>query len=287
MNEKEETIDLRVLIKVLTDHIIPIIIVTILAAGIGFSLAKFVIPKQYTSEALMYVENSASKQEDSAINVNDINAAQKLVNTCQILFTSNYVFDELSSYFDNAYSRGQLKGMVKIESVNSTEVLRISVKSKSPQESYDIAKELIVLSTSEFQRIIKNGSIETVSQPTLPTTHTYPSTTQFAVIGALIGAAVTYATFLIKEMLDTKLKPDDDIARMYDLPVFAEILDFENAGRSGYKYSKYGGYGKYGYYESESKEEAKIRHEEKQYSDEYEADLDAIGAEAAVKKQKG
>ena len=286
MNEQEETIDLRVLLKVLTERIIPIIIVTILAAGIGFSLAYFVIPKHYTSEALMYVENSSSKQEDSAININDITAAQKLVNTCQILFTSDYVFGELSAHFGNAYTDEELEKMIKIESVNSTEVLKISVETRSPQESYDVANELITLSINEFQRIIKNGSIETVSAPTYPDKHNFPSATQFTIIGALIGMAGTYFIYLIIEMLDTKLKPGDDIAQMYDLPVFAEILDFETAGKSGYKYSKYGGYGKYGYYDSESRDDAKIRQEERQYSEEYEAELDALEAEKAAKEQE-
>ena len=287
LNEQEETIDLRVLLKVLTEHIIPIIIVTILAAGIGFSLAYFVIPKHYTSEALMYVENSSSKQEDSAININDITAAQKLVNTCQILFTSDYVFSELNSFFDDEYTKEELEKMIKIESVNSTEVLKISVETESPQESYNVANELITLSIGEFQRIIKNGSIETVSAPTYPDKHNFPSATQFTIIGALIGMAVTYFIYLIKEMLDTKLKPGDDIAQMYDLPVFAEILDFETAGKSGYKYSKYGGYGKYGYYySSESRDDAKLRREEKQYSEEYEAELDALEAEKAAKERE-
>lgn len=286
LNEQEETIDLRVLLKVLTEHIIPIIIVTILAAGIGFSLAYFVIPKTYVSEAMMYVENTTSKQEDASININDITAAQKLVNTCQILFKSNYIFDALNDSFGNVYTKEQLDSMIKIESVNSTEVLKISVETKSPQESYDVANKLIELSVDEFERVLEGGSIKTVSAPTFPDKHNFPSATQFTIIAALIGMAGTYFIYLIIEMLDTKLKPSDDIAQMYELPVFAEILDFETAGKSGYKYSKYGGYGKYGYYDSESRDDAKIRQEERQYSEEYEAELDALEAEKAAKEQE-
>ncbi|MBR5089131.1 MAG: hypothetical protein IK093_06870 [Ruminiclostridium sp.] len=252
MNEQEQTIDLRVLFKVLISHLIPIVIVTVLAAAIGFSLAKFVVPKRYVSEALMYVENSSAKQEDSSINVNDINAAQKLVNTCQILFTSNYVYDELSVRFGGIYSKSQLDKMISINSVNSTEVLRVTVETGDPNESYNVACELLQIATSEFQRVIKGGSIETVSSPTLPLVHSYPSTTRFALIGAAIGLVLSYGFYLVKELLDTKVKAEDDLAAMYDLPVFAEILDFETAGKSGYKYSKYGRYGKYGRYDKYS-----------------------------------
>ncbi len=272
-DQKVVTIDLLVLLKVFTEHVIPIIIVTIIAAGIGFSLSYFVIPKRYTSEALMYVENSANKQEDSSININDITAAQKLVNTCQVLFTSDYVYGELSNYFGGAYTKQTLDSMISITSVNSTEVLKITVETRSPQESYDVANELIRLSVNEFERIIKNGSIEIVSPPTLPDKHNYPSVMRFTLIGALIGFALIYFIFVLKEMLDTKLKPDDDLSKMYELPVFAEILDFETAGRSGYKYTKYGKYGYYSSYASESGEDEKLRREEEKYAEEYDEDV--------------
>ncbi|MBR5087887.1 MAG: hypothetical protein IK093_00510 [Ruminiclostridium sp.] len=249
MNEQEGTLDLKKLLQVFTEHWLPIFIAAIAAAGIGFSLAKFVIPKRYTSEALMYVENSAAKRDDSSININDINAAQKLVNTCQILFTSNYVFDDLNAHFGNIYTNDQLRKMIKIESVNSTEVLRISVETRDPQESWNVANELVELASEEFKRIIKGGSIETVSPPVFPQKHTFPSALYFTAGGAVIGLVVLYIFFLIKDMLDTKVKPDDDLTAIYDLPVYAEILDFEAADKSGYR-SKYSGY-KSGTYDEE------------------------------------
>ena len=94
MNEQEQTLDLQILFKVLRVRLIPIIAVMIAGGLIGFVMSAFVLQKQDTSEALLYVENSSNKNQE-AININDISAAQKLVNTCQILFTSDYIFDRL------------------------------------------------------------------------------------------------------------------------------------------------------------------------------------------------
>ncbi len=296
MNDQEQTIDLRVLLKVLLEHILPILIVTALAAGIGFSLAKFVIPKKYTSTALMYVENTSGKQEDSTVNVNDLTAAQKLVNTCQILFTSNFVLGELNTAIDGKYTVSDLSKMIAIESVNSTEVLKITVTAASPTDAYDIANKLLILATDEFHRIIKGGSIETVSQPELPDTHTYPSAVRFAVIGGLIGLAVTYIFFLIKTLIDNKVKPEDDLAAMYNIPVFAEILDFETVGKGGkYGYSKYGyskyGYSKYGYssYDSDIQEEEKLYSDDDGEEDDDDEDSEEkdSGEKKATKSKKG
>lgn len=253
MEEQEQTIDIMDLLKILQKNIIMIMIVTVLTAAIGFLLAMFIVPKKYTSECLMYVENSSSKSEDSAININDINAAQKLVNTCQILFTSDQTLSELNEVLGGVYSVGQLKKMVSVSSVNNTEVLKISAVSGSPNESYEINIKLSELAKKEFNRVIKNGSIETVSAASYPNGHTFPSTLKFTAVGFLIGLAGSYFVFLVIDLLDTKVKPTDDLMEIYDIPVFAEILDFKALNGTRYAegskaYKKaYRSYDSYGY----------------------------------------
>lgn len=239
MNEQEQTIDLKILFKVLMDHLIPIILATLIAGAGGFALSTLVIKKQYTAEALLYVENSVNKNEE-AININDISAAQKLVNTCQILFTSDYILDQLVNELGNGMTAAQAKSMITVGSVNSTEVLRISVVTNSKQDSVTVANKLVELSQAEFNRVIKNGSIEVISAATLPETHTYPKVPLFTAAGLFIGLFGSYVIFLLTEMMDTKVKEDDDLAQIYSIPVFAEIMDFETANRSNYKYESYG-----------------------------------------------
>lgn len=293
MSEQEQTIDLRVLLKVLLEHLIPIIAVTLAAAAIGFSLAKFVIPKEYTSEALMYVENSTNKQEDTNLSINDINVAQKLVNTCQIIFKSNKLLGDLSTALNGEYSAEELKKMIDVQSVNSTEVLKVSVKAGSPDAAYRVAKKFTELAKVEFIRVIETGSIRDVDPAREPTNHTYPSTMRFTLIAALIGLVGTYFIFLIIELLDTKVKPEDDLTSLYDLPVFAEILDFESAGRSGYKYGKYGRYsryGKYGYGRYGGYENAGADQDEKDDKNEDKNDSESVNEEKEseeVKKRNG
>ncbi len=234
MNEQEQTLDLQILFKVLRVRLIPIIAVMIAGGLIGFVMSAFVLQKQYTSEALLYVENSSNKNQE-AININDISAAQKLVNTCQILFTSDYIFDRLREEMGADWSNSEMEDMIRVESVNSTEVLRISVATASPALSVAVADKLVELSQEEYRRVIRNGSIEVVSSPTYPLEHTFPSVKLFTAGGLAIGLFGSYLFFLLIEMLDTRVREDDDLAALYDIPVFAEIMDFETADNSKYK----------------------------------------------------
>lgn len=244
MEEQEQTIDLRNFFIVLKKHIAIILSATIACGIIGFVLSAFIIEKQYTSEALLYVENSANKNDDSAININDINAAQKLVNTCQILFTSDYMLKQLTNSLPQfGYSSDDFGKIITIESVNSTEVLKISVTTDSPENSTVIADKLVELSREEYVRVIKNGSIEVVSNASYPERHAFPNKTIFTAIGIILGLLGSYSVFLVIELLDTKVKPDDDLAKRYDIPVFAEIMDFLNESKSNYKYNYVGSHG--------------------------------------------
>ena len=276
MEEQEQTIDLRDLFKVLKEHLLVIIAVTLACGIAGFALSAFVVEKKYVSEALLYVENSANKSEDSAININDINAAQKLVNTCQILFTSDLMLNQLSEELpDLDYKAKEYKEMITVSSVNNTEVLEVSVETNSPEKSKLIADKVVELSINEYHRVIKNGSIEVVSGAILPETHTFPSNTIFTAVGLLIGFFITYVIFFLIELFDTKVKPEDDLAKRYDIPVFAEIVDFLSADKTGSKY-KYSDYNSYGGYDSKAKAEKSSgkKKNKKDIEDEEDFDLD-------------
>ncbi len=243
MEENEQTIDLRVLLKVLKDRLLPIAASALIAAALGFMLSAVIIPKQYTVEARLFVENSVDNSSNSSININDINAAQKIVTTCQVLFTSDRVLGDLKSVFDD-YTINELKDMIVIEAVDSTEILRIAVTTLDPQTSVDMVSKLVELSINEFERVIKNGSIIPIYPDAehpleAPLSPSFPSIPMFSVVGLFIGLVVSYIVFLIIEMIDIKVKPGDDLMQMYGIPVFAEIMDFELSDKSSYKYKYY------------------------------------------------
>ena len=226
----EETIDLQKLFIVLKKHLLPIIITAVLCAVAGFSLAEFVLPKKYESAALLYVENSKNSGEE--LNINDINAAQKLVNTCQIIFKSNKMLDLLIYELDLPYDYEQLDKMISVTSVNGTEVMRISAAHEDPQMAADIVNVLVIQAQEEFMRVIKSGSIEVVEYAKVADIPVFPKPMIFCAGGFVLGAAAAYIIFLIIEMMNVTITGMDDLSKIYGVPVFAEVPDHElSAGK--------------------------------------------------------
>lgn len=238
----EETLDIGYLFEVLKKHIIMIILVAILCGAAGFGLSNFFIPKKYESHALLYVENS--QQNSESVNINDINAAQKLVNTCQIIFKSGTMMDNLIANLNLPYTKAQLDGMITATSVNATEVMKLSVECANPQEAQQIVNELVELSREEFSRVIKSGSIEVIDYGEVNTTPSSPNVMLITLAFAMIGAVVAYVIVFVGDMFDVAIKADDNLAQLYEVPVFAEISDFDSSAGSKYGYGPEYGYGK-------------------------------------------
>ena len=234
----EETLDLGYLFSLLKKHLVMILIIAILCGMAGASVANFLIPKKYESKALLYVENS--QQNTESVNINDINAAQKLVNTCQIIFKSGEIMDNLIANLNLPYTKNQLNQMITATSVNGTEVMQLRVETNNPQESEQIVNEWVELSKQEFSRIIKSGSVEVVDFGEVNTTPSSPNVPLITLAALAFGAVVAYVIVLINDMFDIAIKQDDNLVQLYDVPVFAEINDFESPTNVKYGY----GYGK-------------------------------------------
>lgn len=224
----EDTLNLKQFLNVFRKRFIPIMITSVLTAAAAFLAAKFIIPKSYESSAMLYVENNQNTSD--SLNINDITAAQKLVNTCQIIFQSNTMLDTVIFELDLPYTKEELKDMISVSSVNSTEVMRITASNSDPELASDIVNVLVRLAQDEFVRVIKSGSIEVVEYGETAATPSFPNPLIFAAIGFIIGAAISYVISFIVEMLNVTVSSKDDLAKLYSVPVFAEIMDFEGIG---------------------------------------------------------
>ena len=233
----EESFSLLTILRTLLKNIKLIIMFSIITCILGFILAATVIPKKYTSSVQLYVENKSDDKGN--LSSSDITVAQQLVDTCSIIFTSSSVIDQLSSDEKIDYSASQLRGMISVGAVNNTEIMKITITCGDPSDAQYIASAMRDVCINEYKRVISTGSITAVDTPKKNTTPTSPSPIKFSILGFLIGAFGTCLAIFLKEMFDTRVKPDDNLSEMYNIPVFAEIMDFENKSSVSYAY-KYG-----------------------------------------------
>ena len=96
MNERVENLDIREFLLILKRHLKLIIFLPLFCCCTGFALAQWIISPRYESQAILVV-NAAENSAGQSITYDQISAAQQLVNTYAIIFTSDTVLDQVIS----------------------------------------------------------------------------------------------------------------------------------------------------------------------------------------------
>jgi capsular polysaccharide biosynthesis protein len=238
----QESIDLLELISILLRRIWVIIASMIVAAALVFAYFSFVVSPSYTASTLLYVNNTNRQTIIEDLNVNDLAASQKLVNTYMVILQNEVMMDRVLDIcgLSSSTSVSQLSKMVSMKAVNNTEVLNISVTSKDPQRSADIANAFASIAPAEIIRVVKAGSVEVISPATPPVLPSGPNIRLNTFIGLLIGGIISSLVVLALELMDNTIKGLDDLEKHYSIPVLGEIPDFAAAAMSKGGYKRYG-----------------------------------------------
>ncbi len=216
-----------------------LVLSTVLMGSTFFTVTEFFIPEQYTSVGKLLVRHTANLQNEDgttpAESINTLNASARLLNTYTEIFKTNTFLSKIAVDSGTSYSANQLKGMVTYSSLNETEVLQIEVKCTDKIEARQLCELILDNAQSEVERIGSGGSVIVVDDATTPTSPTSPNKTLNTVLGILLGAVLGVVIIFIIELLDTRVKNEDDLVSKFDLPILGVIPDLESAMVKGGK----------------------------------------------------
>ena len=219
------------LLKIFLQHIKLIIIVTLLGALLAFLYVTYLVTPMYSTSALILVQNGNTFESDinkannstlngEKVNTNDITSSQMLANPCSTLFT---VDPDMKSIISGA--------SISISVVEDSYFLRISSTSSDPHTAANIANLVANTAPQVFKKYFGDaGKVDTVEEANVPSSPSSPNKPRYVLIGLLVGLVLSLVISFLLEIIDTTIKPGDDLYKMYDIPVFAEIVDFETEG---------------------------------------------------------
>ncbi len=256
----QETIelDLKELFGVLLKRLWIIIAVSAFGFAFSYCISKYVIPPQYTSSVSLYVNNINESQTIGAVNINDINASQKLVNTYIVILQDDEVLEQLGQKLLEEYPADwlgtvvplswpggapqaqtqALRGMLAMSSVNNTEVLRIEAETKNAEVSARICTIMTEIAPDVLIRVVKAGSVEVIGAAKPAREQSSPRILLNSAIGLAVGLILAVAAVLLLHFLDNTVKDEEGLKKRYNIPVLGEIPDFGAQHKGGY--SRYG-----------------------------------------------
>ena len=187
---------------------------------------SFVLTPKYTSIADLYVTNK-NTVDSSTVNINDINASQKLVDTYIVMLQTNSITDEvLKKLHEDKMDEAQLLNCITFSSVNKTEVLRITVETESPELSLKIADAYSDIASKALEDIVGSGSVTILSHPKLPIAQSFPSVPKFTVLFAFVFGVILVLIYMLRLATKVTISDEKSLSERYSIPVLGAVPDF-------------------------------------------------------------
>lgn len=241
-NRKKEyfTIDLTHILSTLWKKIWVIIICAFLGAAIGFSYSAFIIEPTYSSEIMLYVNNSSISVGSASFSISssEITAAQSLVKTYGVLLENRTTLEAVIEKSGVNYTWEELDQMVSASSVNDTEVLRVTVTCTDPYDAAKIANTIAKVLPIRIAEIIEGSSMEVVDSAVVNLNKIAPSITEYTAIGGIVGLLLSFIIIVIIAIADDTIHDEDYILNNYDYPILAKVPDLYSHDFKGYTYYK-------------------------------------------------
>mgnify|MGYP003291527755 CR=1 FL=1 len=240
-SEEEKEIDLLQLFFSLKKHLFSIIVVSIIfavAAVIGTML--FIAPR-YRTNFTLYVNNKLNTSEQTTnISNSDLQAARSLASTYSEIIGGRSVLEDAAKMIGLIGDYNNFKGMVQGVPSSTSEIITVYVTSTSPDIAKAYAEAIIVVAESQIAAIVDGSSMSVIDQPYTPTDRYSPSYKKNAVIGFAAGFVMMCAIVIIRDLLDDRVKGEDEIEKNYGFVILGTIPNNWSASKSGgyYEYGK-------------------------------------------------
>ena len=229
VDDDYDTIDLLEVLEVVRQHILVILLVTVIAAAAGFGVSKFVLVPHYEASALIIVNT----RQDVTANVtsDQINSATKLVSTYSIIIKSDTVLQQVINNLGLSLTYGQLKERVTVSAVDDTQVMQVTVRSDNPEWARQVCEQITAISPDVILESVEAGSVKLISQASVTPDPVSPNVPKNTAIAAILGLVASIGIVVLRELLDNKIKTEDDVRKYLDLPVVGVIPDYEMGGK--------------------------------------------------------
>ena len=220
-------ISFKDILRIIKKNIILIIILSVLFSTATYFYTAFFVKKTYTSTVELYVSadyKTSSGYED----LNAYNYSSKLVATCIGLLDTNNFYTDVANTLGNKYSPSELKSKVKFTAIQDTELFKADITCNSPTEAKTIADavaETAPVTTSEI--LSNNSKLKIVDRATLPQAPNSPNTMRNVIVAFLAGVVISLVIAFVRDYFDVKIKYDDEMTTINNVPVLAAIPDFE------------------------------------------------------------
>lgn len=219
----EYEIDLREIFGMLRKRWLMIASITLSAAILAGVLSFFVLKPQYEASTTMMV--SYKQDQDMLMNFNELQMSQKLATTYSQIIKSERIADAVIEKLELDLSAEELNKKISVSQVESTEILKITVKDSDAELAALIANTEADIFKQQINEMMKVDNVSTIDVAKVPENPVAPNKVMNIAIATVLGMMVSVGLVFVLEFLDRTYKTPTDIERHLGLPILGAIPD--------------------------------------------------------------
>ncbi|MCJ0971255.1 Wzz/FepE/Etk N-terminal domain-containing protein [Mammaliicoccus sciuri] len=219
----EETIDLSKLFLILKKNMKYLIILPIVFLVLSMVITFVFMTPKYSSSTQVLVNQ---KETDNQIMAQQVQSNLQLVNTYSEIIKSPRILDKVSKNLKGKYSSKEISGMLTVSNQAESQILNIAVENESREAASKVANEIANVFSKDVSKIMNVDNVSILSKADTNGNQISPQPLVNSVVGIFLGLIVALIIIFLKEILDKRIKTEEDVAEILDLPVLGTIQDF-------------------------------------------------------------
>jgi capsular polysaccharide biosynthesis protein len=195
-----------------------------------FGMAVVVMtPPAYQANTKMFINAGSNSQH---IGTDQLASSIKLVETCEALIRSYDVLQPIIDTLGLTDTYDSLAGKIKVEPVNETPVMTITVKYSDPGLAQSIVKKITEVAPPIIEDKMEGGHLKAVESAIGPAKEVNPSIPGTMIKYAAVGFVLSAAFFVGLFFMDNTFHTERDLRRALDLPVLGVIPAVESCRKA-------------------------------------------------------
>lgn len=219
----EETIDLNKLFAIIKKNMKYLIILPIVFLVLSMVMTFLFITPKYSSSTQVLVNQ---KETDSQMMAQQVQSDLQLVNTYSEIIKSPRILDKVSKNLKGKYSSKEIEGMLTVSNQAESQILNIAVENESREAAGKVANEIANVFSKDVSKIMNVDNVSILSKADHNGNKVSPQPLINAVVGVFLGLIIALIIIFLKEILDKRIKTEEDVEELLDLPVLGTIQDF-------------------------------------------------------------
>lgn len=204
------------LLELLKHHLKLVVLLPIIfALGVG-AYAYLFMGNTYTARVSMYVLTPIG--DSNSLNT-ELSASQLLANDVATLIQSERVTADAA----DSLGIDDLSGFdISVTSETTTRVITCAVTGSDPRAAADVANAIAHSVSGVAQEVMDVQSVNVIDEAAAPSAPSGPNRPLYVAVGLMAGFFVAVAIVVLRDMLDTRVRPDE-LQELLGVPVIGRI----------------------------------------------------------------